>query len=138
MNYPRLAMAAVGATIIYFVFGFLSEGLLIRKSFTPYTAVYRSADTVVGYFPLGIAGTLIATFVMAVVYAKGYEGRAGAAEGFRFGVLIGVFVVCAFVTANFVTLNIGRKLAIELAISAFVQWAILGIVIGLVYRPLRA
>jgi len=73
-----------------------------------------------------------------MMYAKGYEGASGAVEGARLGVLIGIFVACTFVGANYVTLNIGRKLALELAASAFVQWTIVCIVIGLIYKPALA
>lgn len=109
----------------------------MRKAFAPYSAVYRPADTLAGYFPIGIAGTFVAAFVLAVIYARGYGGAAGLAEGAGFGALIGMFVVCAFTAANYVTLNIGHKLAIGLAISAFVQWTIVGMVIGLICKPMR-
>jgi hypothetical protein len=66
MNYGRLAVAAVSATVVYYVYGFVVEGLLIRKDFAPYKAVYRSADTVMGYMPMGMACTLIATFIIAI------------------------------------------------------------------------
>ncbi len=135
MNYGRIALAAVASTVVYYLYGFLVEGLLIRKDFSPYTAVYRPADTVMGYIPLGFACTLIGTFVIAMIYAKGYEGGSGAAEGARFGLLVGIFVVCTFVGPNYVTLNIGRKLALELAASNFVQWIIVCVVIGLIYKP---
>ena len=138
MNYGRIAIAAVAATVVYYVYGFLVEGLLIRKDFSPYTAVYRPADTVMGYMPLGFACTLIATFVIAMMYAKGYEGGSGAVEGFRFGVLVGIFVLCTVVGANYVTLNIGRKLALELGASTLVQWTTVCVVIGLIYKPALA
>ena len=57
-------------------------------------------------------------------------------EGARFGALIGIFVVCAFVLHNYVNLNIGLKLALGQAAAYFVQWTIVGIVIGLIYKPL--
>jgi hypothetical protein len=135
MNFGRIAIAAVVATIVYFFYGFLVEGLLIRKDFAPYSALYRSADTVMAYFPLGVVCTLIATFVIAIIYAKGYDGGFGPAEGARFGVLIGIFVMCTFVGPNYVTLNIGRKLAVELAVSALIQWTTVCVVIGLIYKP---
>jgi uncharacterized membrane protein len=65
-----------------------------------------------------------------------HPGGSGIAEGARFGVLIGIFVVCAFVLHNYVNLNIGLKLALGQAVAYFVQWAIIGIVIGLIYKPL--
>jgi uncharacterized membrane protein len=57
------------------------------------------------------------------------------AEGARFGALIGVFAVCAFVVHNYVNLNIGLKLTLEQAVAYFVEWTVAGIVIGLIYRP---
>ena len=45
-------------------------------------------------------------------------------------------VVCAFVLHNYVNLNIGLKLALEQAVAYFVQWTIVGIIIGLIYKPL--
>src|SRR5882762_5208973 len=55
MNYGRIAIAAVAATVVYYTYGFLVEGLLIRKDFSPCSAVYRSAETMPGYIPLGFA-----------------------------------------------------------------------------------
>lgn len=135
MNYARIAVAAFAATLVYYVYGYLVEGLLIRRDFLPYSAVYRSAESVVRYFPLGILGTLIAAFVIGIIYAKGYAGGSGAVEGARFGVLVGIFAVCAFVTTNFVILNIGWKLALKLAASAFFEWILVCTVIGLIYKP---
>jgi len=47
-----------------------------------------------------------------------------------------MFVVCAFVLHNYVNLNIGLKLALMQAVAYFAQWTIVGIVIGLIYKPL--
>ena len=56
-------------------------------------------------------------------------------EGVRLGVLIGIFAVCN-VLHNYMNLNIGLKLALGQAAAYFVQWTIVGIVIGLIYKPL--
>jgi hypothetical protein len=37
---------------------------------------------------------------------------------------------------NYVNLNIGLKLALGQAVTYFLQWTIVGIVIGLIYKPL--
>ncbi len=37
---------------------------------------------------------------------------------------------------NYVNLNIGLQLALGQAVANFVQWTIIGIVIGLIYKPL--
>jgi uncharacterized membrane protein len=72
---------------------------------------------------------------MAALYAMIYRGGSGIAEGARFGALIGVFAVCAFVVHNYVNLNIGLALTVGQAIAYFVEWTVAGVVIGLIYRP---
>jgi len=86
--------------------------------------------------PIGMGATLMAILVVAIIFAMIHRGGSGTMEGARFGVLIGFFVVCAFVLHNYVNLNIGLKLALAQAVAYFVQWTIVGIVIGLIYKPL--
>ena len=42
----------------------------------------------------GLAASLLGFFVFAYAYAKGYEGGAGAVEGLRFGVVVGLLLAC--------------------------------------------
>ena len=88
--------------------------------------------------PIGLVATLLAILVVAIIFAMTmlHPDGSGIAEGARFGVLIGIFVICGFVLHNYVNLNIGLKLALEQAVVYFVQWMIVGIVIGLIYKPL--
>ena len=85
--------------------------------------------------PAIMAGTLVAILVVAVLYAMAYRGGSGLAEGARFGALVGVFVVCAFVVHNYVNMNIGLTLALMQAAAHFVQWTAVGAAIGLLYKP---
>jgi hypothetical protein len=135
MNYARLALAAVAATIFDAVYGFVVYGMLLAPEFGRYPGVYRSNEAGMSFLPLMFAGLFIAIVAVAVIYAKGYEGGSGAAEGVRFGFLLGVFVVFAFVAVNYAVLNVGRKIAVMTAAAGFVEWLAIGLVIGLVYRP---
>ncbi len=56
------------------------------------------------------------------------------AGGARFGALIGVFVVCAFVVHNYVNLNFALTLMLMQAVAYFVEWTVVGTVIGLLYK----
>ena len=135
MNYARVALAAVAATIFDAIYGFLVYGMLLAPEFARYPGVYRSNEAGQAFLPLMFGGLLIAIFAVAVIYAKGYEGGSGAAEGARFGFLLGVFVVFAFAAVNYAVLNVGRKIAVMTAAAGFVEWLAIGLVIGLVYRP---
>jgi len=136
MNYARIAMAGAAATVVYFVSGFVVFGLLpLAKYYAPYPGVYRSTDAVMSYFPIGIGSTFVAILVLAAIYATGYKEKAGIVEGARFGILVGLFMVGAVVGDEYVTLNIGRTLALVMAAGRLVEWIVVGMTIGLVYKP---
>jgi hypothetical protein len=138
MNYSRLALAALGGTVASFAFGFLvfwlAPGLI--KEGHKYPAVFRPKEKMMTVMPIGLVGTFIAILVVAIIFAMIHQVGSGTMEGARFGVLIGIFVVCGFVLHNYVNLNIGLKLALGQAVTYFLQWTIIGIVIGLIYKPL--
>ena len=64
------------------------------------------------------------------------KAEAVSPRGARFGLLIGIFVAGAFVATNFTVLNIGPKLALEMAPASLLEWTLVGSVLGLVYKPL--
>ncbi len=137
MNWMRIALAALGAFVAYFVAGgimFVSMPWM-KTEFTKYPAVYRDHESIKRVMPAGMAAMFVAIAVLAVLYAMIYPGGAGVAEGARFGALIGVFAMGAFTVHNFANLNIGWKLTVEQSVAYLVEWVVVGIVIGLIYRP---
>ena len=136
MNWTRIALSSVAALVAYFVYGGVVTGIFLKKDYLPYAAVFRPADQIMKLFPFGIATTFLAIVVLTIVYARGASPDAGFAEGARFGALIGTFMMFSHVTHNYVNLNIGRKLAFEMAAAELVQWTLVGIVIGLIYRSI--
>src|SRR5882724_3638650 len=135
MNYSRIGLAAVAGTIVFFICGFLVFGLLIAPDFAPFAAVYRAPASMQEHSLVGMVSSFIAMFVMSIIYAKGYEGGRGLLEGFRFGTLVGLFLAFKCVAEEYMTLNIGGKLALEMAAGVLVEMAIVGMVIGMVYKP---
>jgi hypothetical protein len=138
MNYSRLGLAALGGMVASFAFGFLVMWLVpaLFEEGHKYPAVFRPKEEMMTVMPIGLVATFISILVVAIIFAMIHQGGSGTTEGARFGVLIGIFVVCAFVLHNYVNLNIGLKLALMQAAAYFVQWTIIGIVIGLIYKPL--
>jgi hypothetical protein len=138
MNYLSLGLAALGGTVASFAFGFLVLWLMpgLINEGHKYPAVFRPKEEMITVMPIGIVATFISILVVAIIFAMMHQRGSGTTEGARFGVLVGIFVVCAFVLHNYVNLNIGLKLALGQAVAYFVQWTIVGIVIGLIYKPL--
>ena len=137
MNDTRILLASVCAFVTYFIYGGILFGALpwLRTEFAKYPTVYRSQEGIKSVMPLGMLAMFIALIAIAMLYAIAYPAGGGAAEGARFGTLIGIFAIGSFVVHNYVNLNIGLKLTAQQSIAYFIQWILVGIVIGLVYKP---
>ena len=137
MNYARIALAFLGATVAYFAGGFIMFAALpaMKSEFLKYPNVYRSNDSMMKVMPYDVVAILISIVVVAVLYAKIYPAGGGVVSGVYLGALIGIFAVCIFVVHNYVLLNIGLALTLYQGISYFIQWVIVGAAIGLIYKP---
>ena len=137
MNYGRLALATVGGIVAYFATGGAIFGLVpqIVGEFEKHSALYRSREGDPGPMAVGMVALLIAIFVATLLYTMLSQAGSGVVQGARFGALIGVFVVCAFVLHNYMLLNIGLRLTLMQATAYFIQWTAVGTAIGLLYKP---
>jgi hypothetical protein len=138
MNYGRVALAAVAATVVDFFYGFVVYGNLLTSEFAKYPSIFRPADTQMAYLPMMFAGFLVAMVAAVLIYATGYEGGSGIAEGMRFGFLIAVFQIAYVVLGNHAVMQFNRRLTGYLALATLAEWLIVGITIGLAYKPSAA
>jgi hypothetical protein len=135
MNYSRLALAAVAATVVDAVYGFLVFGQVLGSEFHRYPDIYRPDDLQTAFLPMMFVGILFAMFVATYLYAKGYEGGSGMQEGMRFGVLVGLLMLGYVWGVDYAIMRIGKKLALYGGVASLVEWIVVGTVIGLVYKP---
>ncbi len=138
MNYTRIVLAAVVATVVDLAYGFVVYGMLLTSSFANFPGVYRPMDTQLAYMPALGGGVLIAMLAAAAIYAKGYEGGRGAVEGARFGFLMAFVAIGYSVLVNYATMNLGRRHTLAMVAAALAEWILAGVVIGLLYRPAGA
>ena len=137
MHYSRLALAALGATVAYFVLGAVLFAALpwLKQEFMKYPAVFRAEADMKRVMPIGMISILVAIAVVSCLYATAYPAGGSVLDGARFGALIGVFAACGFSLHNHMILNVGIKLTLGEAVSYFVQWVGVGIVLSLIYVP---
>src|SRR3954468_4278419 len=108
MNYSRLGLAALGGMVASCAFGFLVFFLVpaLLEEGHKYPAVFRPKEEMMKVMPIGMAATFVSILVITVIFAMIHPGGSGIRESAIFGVLIGIFVVCASVLHNYVNLNI--------------------------------
>ena len=136
MNFPRVAMAALAAWLVYLGVTYLVHGFLLADIYSQHTAMRPPAEQQT-ILPLGLAFALLGFFVFAYAYAKGYEGSSGMQEGLRFGVLVGL-LICAFaITFEYMAWPVSTTLFVAWLVDYIVEFAIYGIIVGIVYKPHR-
>ena len=135
MNYTRLVVAAVVATIVDMIYGYVVYGVLLAGEFGRYPGVFRAMEVVTPNLPLMAAGVLVGMLALAYIYGKGYEGGSGFQEGMRFGGLVGIFGAGYIAVGDYVIMNIGRRVAVAMAVAGLLEFAVVGMTIGLMYKP---
>jgi hypothetical protein len=134
VNFGRVAAAAVVAWIAYLLLSSLVNNVLLADLYAQHANVFRPQAEM--NLVLGLGATLIGFFVFAYAYATGYEGGAGALEGLRFGVIVGLLLSCFAVTWNYVVLPVSGSLAVAWVVDTLVEMALYGCVVGLIYKPI--
>ena len=138
MNYTRIALAGLGATIAYFALGFLLLAVLpFADEIRQHAAVYRPEESMKRVAPVGMVALLIAMMALAALYGLTFRDGPALVQGLRFGLLVGVFSAGSFMLHNYVSLNIGLRLAILQAVAYFIQWVGAGVAVALIYRPAK-
>ena len=138
MNYSRIALAGLGGFVAYFALGFLLLAVLpVAGEIRKFAAVYRPEESMMSVAPVGMSAMLLSMMALAALYAFAWREGFSLAHGVRFAVLVGVFAAGSFVLHNYVSLNIGLRLALLQAVAYFVQLLGAGVVIALIYRPVK-
>jgi len=134
MNYGRLVLAAIVATIVDAVYGIVVWGMVLNGEFGRYPEIYRPAGDMSG-FALMFTGIFTAMLVASWIYAKGYEGGSPLMEGLKFGVVLAVLMAAYISSTNYGTMRIGKRMALTYATGQFGEFLLVGLAIGIVYRP---
>lgn len=134
MDYKRVALTAVVAWVVDSVYGMAVFMGLLGDEMARSPVLFRPEAQMYSFLPLMFAGSLVAMFVLAYIYAKGYEGGNGITEGFRFGLLLAIFLTGFMSIGIYGTFNVDSRLGLMASVATFVEMLVDGTVIGLVYR----
>ena len=138
MDYKRIALAAVVAWVVDSAYGVIVWMKLLGGEFAKYPALFRPEADMNAHMPLAFAGSLLAMFALATIYAKGYEGGKGVVEGIRFGILMALFTLGFVSIGLYASFNLGRRIAVMASAASFLEMIVVGAVIGLMYKPATA
>jgi len=135
MNVKRVVVAAVVAWVISIPCGFLVQEVILKGLFAANAAAFRPEPEMMAKVPFGIAATLLGFLAFAYIYAKGYEGGNGIAEGVRFGLVAGTLVNAFGVIWFWVMFPIDSTLGVAMLIDGYIEPMLYGAIVGAIYKP---
>jgi hypothetical protein len=138
MNLPRVAVAAVVTWVVYLCVSYLVHAVLLTDLYMQFRSVMRPEDQANAILPVGFVFALVGFFAFAYAYAKGYEGGNGLQEGLRFGVIVGILLCCFAKIWEYMVWPVGGTLLMAWLVDLIVEFALYGMIVGLLYKPSAA
>ncbi len=135
MNIKRWAIASLAVLVVLFVLEFVIHGVLLQSIYQQTASVWRPMEEMNRLMWVMWLGYAIAAAFFTLIYAQGYEKpKAGAAQGARYGLYLGILVGAPMGLGTYAVLPIPGALALYWFIGAVVEYVTAGAVVGWIYR----
>jgi hypothetical protein len=139
MNNKKFWISVVVLFFVYGILQFVIHGVFLQKAYMATAHLWKEEAVMQSRF----YGHLLADFFFALlfcfIYVKGYEpNKAGAAQGIRYGLYMGLFVQLPMVFTQFVVSNIPGSLLGWWLIYGILTYVICGGILGAIYKPQAA
>src|SRR4051812_13285763 len=138
MNWTRLGVTAIAAWVVSIGLGYVANELVLAGVYEANRNALRPNADTMAMLPIGFAATFVGFFVMTYVFAKGYEGGSGAAEGVRFGFIVGLLLSCFAIVWEYVVFPISATMTVGMMLDNIIEFTIYGAIIGTLYKPREA
>jgi len=132
MNVKRYIAASVAVFVGAQVLDFLIHNVMLRSIYEQTKHLWRP-DMESKLWIMWVV-SLITSFLFVYIFSMGYE-RKGIMEGFRFGLVIGLFTSLPMGYATYAVMPIPYQLAFKWFLYGTAETIVLGIIAAIVYRP---
>jgi len=138
MNLKRWVLATVGAFAAIFAAEYFIHHAWLSDFYQSHAQWWRPEAEMQSLLPFLFLGQLSLAALLTLVYAKGYQkGKGRIAQGFRFGVLIGLLLFFPHSLMSYCIYPYPMSLILSWFIGGLIELALAGMVIGYFYRPTK-
>jgi hypothetical protein len=135
MNIKRWAIASVAVFVVLFVLEFVIHGVLLQDIYRQTAPVWRPLEEMNRLMWWMWLGDAVIAVFFTLIYTQGYEKpKAGAAQGMRYGLYLGILMGASMSLGSYATLPIPGALALYWIIGSVVEFVAAGAVVGWIYR----
>jgi hypothetical protein len=135
VNWKKWGIAALAVLVVLSVLEFILHGLVLGPTYEKYAEFHfwrtpADMEGLMGWMYLGYA---LFAALFAFVYTRGYEGKPGAGEGFRYGLYIGLLMYLPGIFIQHAVFYWPKEILIGMAAGGLVECIVCGILVGLLY-----
>lgn len=134
MNIKRLILAIVVAFVFIFTTDFLIHAVWLTPDYHATRELWRPESEMNARFPWMLIAQLLVAIVFVTIWALGFAARGGTGLVCGYGLLIGL-IVQATTIITYVVSPLPPGIALKWFASGIVQSILLGLLVGLVYKP---
>lgn len=137
MNVGRYVIGSIIIFLFFYIMEWIFHGLILAGWYSQATGLLRPDMESGGLYWWMLLGLLILAFGFCFIFIKGYENK-GIAEGFRFGLYVGVAFFVANSLIEFGVYPVTVKLLIAWIIGYPIIMILGGMIFAAIYKPRRA
>jgi len=135
MNRKRFILASIVVFVVYEITNWIVHSLILSGVYQRLQSLWR--PDMMDKMWIMYVTAFIFSFLFVYIFTKGYEGK-GVAEGFRYGLYIGLLMNIVGMFNQYAVYSVPLNLTIQWFIYGMIQFIIIGIVTALIYRPKAA
>ncbi len=133
MNHKRGLPAMLVAFVAIFLFGFLWHGVLMKPDYMATSSLWRTDADFQRHFWILVVGHLIVAFAFTGLYVS-KVGVQSIATGIGYGIVIGILCIGVEII-RFAVEPLTRKILLMWIAGDLIQFAIVGALVGTIYKP---
>jgi len=130
MNWKKFFFAFIAAWIFIFMFGWFFHAVLLKDTYAALPQGFQRSDTdFKSHFGWLVAGQPVFAFMITLIFASG-----GVGGGVKLGIMVAFLGIGTHLIAYAVQPFPGN-LMVYWSIGALVEMAIVGAIVGAIYKP---
>lgn len=135
MSVKRWAMAALGAFGIIAMSDYLIHEIVLGEFYRTHAQWWRLPEEMQALSGFMIASQVALAVLLSLIYTKGYEpDRGRVAQGFRYGVLMGLLLTVPTGLMHFFVYPYPFSLVLSWLVGGLTEVTLAGIIIGFLYK----
>jgi len=135
MKGKQCLIASVVVFVVFFIVEYVVHGIFLKEIYQETADLWRPEADMKKMMWFMWLGYLIFSPIFVCIYSKGYEeGKSGIGQGFRYGLSIGLLIAPLSALGWYAVLPIPGQLAVCWLVTGIIEFTLLGLVVGLIYK----